>query len=202
MDTERRCVVCGGPLVVKKYYDKNGYFKGYGQSFKKQTCSRACTNTFRAGIDPIARFWSHVDQSGGDNACWPWMLSRHRQGYGRLAWDGKQELAHRVAYFLTRGVWPTGDVRHTCDFPPCCNAAHLIDGTTKENVDDMFSKDRHHHRGMANPNVALTEDDVRRIRRLYATGDYSQQAIADVYGVHQTTISSIVHRALWSHVDD
>ena len=34
-------------------------------------------------------------------------------------------------------------VRHTCDNPRCCNPAHLILGTDKDNTDDMLTRNRY-----------------------------------------------------------
>ena len=47
----------------------------------------------------------------------------------------------------------------------------------------------------------LTEDDAREIRRLYAAGEYNQYELAEIYGVHQTTIGHVVLRRSWRHVD-
>ena len=38
----------------------------------------------------------------------------------------------------------------------------------------------------------LTMEDAREVRRLYATGEYYQQGLADLFGVAQTNISQIV----------
>lgn len=92
-------------------------------------------------LDP--RFWSYVDQSGGPDACWPWMRSVDRQGYGRQVVDGHGWGAHRIAWTLTRGPIPDGLVTcHHCDNPPCCNPAHLFVGTQRENLADMKRKGR------------------------------------------------------------
>lgn len=88
-------------------------------------------------------FWARVDQSGGDQACWPYMGARRAAGYGRLRVRRKHELAHRIAYQLRHG--PLDDqlmVCHSCDNPPCCNPAHLFAGTHQQNVDDKVAKGR------------------------------------------------------------
>jgi group I intron endonuclease len=56
--------------------------------------------------------------------------------------------------------------------------------------------------GEKNGRAVLTDSDVREIRRRFAAGGISQQALADEYGVHQTAISKIVRRRAWSHLAD
>ena len=43
-----------------------------------------------------------------------------------------------------------------------------------------------------NGNSKLTNDQVRSIRRYYATGDYTQQSLANFYKVTKTTINYII----------
>lgn len=54
-------------------------------------------------------------------------------------------------------------------------------------------------RGMAQRNARLTDDDVREIRALSASG-MSQHAIAALYPVNRTQIQKIIKRQRWSHV--
>lgn len=49
--------------------------------------------------------------------------------------------SHRMAYALTNGP-PENDVLHRCDNRPCCNPAHLWDGTQADNMADMVAKGR------------------------------------------------------------
>lgn len=89
------------------------------------------------------RFWGKVNRIGFEE-CWEWMAARDPNGYGRIG--GKRpraELAHRVAYRLTRGDIPLGlHVCHSCDNPPCCNPNHLFLGTDLDNNRDMRAKGR------------------------------------------------------------
>ncbi len=46
----------------------------------------------------------------------------------------------------------------------------------------------------------MTEQSVLEIRRLYATGEFSQQSLANKFGTEQTNISQIVRRKTWAHI--
>ena len=55
-------------------------------------------------------------------------------------------------------------------------------------------------KGVKHPSVKLSEEQVIQIRELYASGSHTQQEIADVYHVTQSTIGSIVRGERWSHL--
>ena len=54
--------------------------------------------------------------------------------------------------------------------------------------------------GERSPSAILTEQDVIRIRALYAAGGTSYNALAKETGMHKTTIQKIVERKTWSHI--
>ena len=55
-------------------------------------------------------------------------------------------------------------------------------------------------RGEKSPTSLLRDKDVRRIRRMLATGRWSQREIADQFGVVPMVISDIKLRKTWRHV--
>lgn len=70
--------------------------------------------------------------------------------------------------------------------------------------------ERERLRGQTNPRAILTDDQVREIRRLYASNtsldrwsrkQYSQDRLAQMFNVRQITISTIVTRRAWKHID-
>ena len=150
--------------------------------------------------DPVTRFWSKVDQSGGPDACWNW-TDRCIRGYGHLQLGrGTKIRAHRFSWELHFGSIPEGlFVCHTCDNPSCCNPSHLFLGTVQDNTADMVEKGRQ-ARGTKHHNAALTEDDVRRILSLPKTGS-NARALSEELGVSRTSIYNIWAGKTWAHVD-
>jgi hypothetical protein len=138
-----------------------------------------------------ADFWAKVLILGPDD-CWPFTGSRQRRGYGQFKYQGRNWRANRLALYLTAGKLDE-DALHTCDNPPCCNPSHLYDGdhaaNTRDRVDRGRTKVRAEH-GMAR----LSEDDVAEIRSLQG---WTQQAIAERYGVTQSYVSKILRNARW-----
>jgi hypothetical protein len=55
--------------------------------------------------------------------------------------------------------------------------------------------------GIEHHKSKLNEDDVREIRRLYATGMVSQTKLAKQFGVNQANIGFIVRKEIWKHVE-
>lgn len=62
------------------------------------------------------------------------------------------------------------------------------------------SRARNPSHGESNPNARLTAEEVREIRRLYATGNYSQTELAESFKTKQVTISAITRRRIWAHL--
>lgn len=150
------------------------------------------------------RFWSRVTV-GGPNECWIWngaTTGHPRIAYGRFRYYGKTTMAHHVPLLL-EGEEITGDTRvlHRCDNPLCVNPAHLFLGTQADNIQDMIEKgrDNRSRKGEENPSVKLAYPQVLEIRDLYDRG-LSQQEIADMFSVNQTTVSRITRRVIWSHL--
>lgn len=82
-------------------------------------------------------------KSGPKTKCWNWLKSKQHRGYGNVRYDGKWRMAHRVAYYTTKGPIPEGNVvMHICDNPSCVNPKHLKTGTQSDNLRDMMAKGR------------------------------------------------------------
>lgn len=163
-------------------------------------------------MDIVERFWSHVDKSGGPDACWPWTAARLKAGYGIFQAE-KTRTSHRFAWEATNGPILDGlHVLHKCDNPPCVNPVHLFLGDNKANMRDRDAKGRtlagdahpartrpdYMKRGSAHWRAKLTESDVQSIRA--SVPGESMASIARRYGVSPESIGDIVHRRTWRHV--
>lgn len=51
-----------------------------------------------------------------------------------------------------------------------------------------------------NPNSKLTAKQVRQIRKSYATGQHTQKALGNMFGVAPGHISNIINRKKWRHI--
>lgn len=123
--------------------------------------------------------------------CWPWKYGLDSHGYGRTSKYKGECSAHRVSYKMFAGKIPRGlFVLHKCDNPPCFNPNHLFLGDHADNGRDMAEKERSRH-------TFLTKKDVLSIR---GSRGISQFALAEKYGVDQSTISKITHNKRWKHL--
>ena len=137
--------------------------------------------------------------------CWIWTGYVSDQSaakcYGRVVWQGNAWKTHRAAYETWNGTIPKNmHVCHTCDRPQCIRPDHLFLGTHTDNMADKATKGRQARIvGEDNGNKKLTEKDISIIRVWHKSGK-SQTALANQFGVHQTTISCIVRRSTWTHL--
>lgn len=135
------------------------------------------------------RFWHYVDR-GAPDACWLWRGGVSRSGYGGFWLRGRTEGAHCVAFALGGGVLPSGKVvRHDCDTPLCCNPAHLLLGTYRQNTADMWRRGRA-QRGERSPSAKLTDAQVAELRAQRASG-VPLKALAVRYGVTESRVSQL-----------
>jgi hypothetical protein len=159
----------------------------------------------RKRVDPVKRFWSKVDIGSADE-CWEWNGPISNCGYGNFSVGGKrspdfrQWAAHRYAWFITHGeLLPELNVCHKCDNRRCVNPNHLFLGTNADNVRDKVKKQRQ-ARGSKQGHSKIAETDISVIVRLYNDGK-SQREIGEMVGLSQATISRILRRDLWTHVE-
>lgn len=146
----------------------------------------------------LERFNAKVNREPGhgpDGDCHAWTGTTTR-GYGMIWHDGRMHLAHRIAWLLRTGTWPTDKVLHTCDFPPCVRFDHLFEGTQADNVADCVAKGRARGgclRGERNGQAKLTAEQVAVIRADTGTG----RALAARFRVSEATVSMIRSGQSW-----
>ena len=86
-------------------------------------------------VSDLRERWAARVEVGAADECWPWAGYLSAEGYGRLGFQGRDLLAHRIAYELYIGSIPTGlTIDHLCRNRKCVNPAHLEAVTRGENV--------------------------------------------------------------------
>jgi hypothetical protein len=130
-----------------------------------------------------------------NNGCWIWQRETHK-GYGRIYFDGKRMRAHRASYMAFNGeLQEDMSVCHSCDNPTCVNPEHLWLGSHSENMRDGYRKGR-----VRLPWQKFTAEDVLEIRRLWATGDFTQKQLAEKFNTSAGYIKVLVNRRAWQHL--
>lgn len=137
-----------------------------------------------------------------DTGCWVWQKHIGAWGYGMFGRSSggvrKTYKAHRASYELYVGPIPDGMmICHKCDNPACCNPEHLYAGTGSDNMNDMWSRDRHpKHNSKAG--AKITVEQVNEIRELEGTGTLRE--IGAKYGISAQSVLNIFNRTRWKDV--
>lgn len=131
-----------------------------------------------------------------DDSCWNWTSTMNSEGYGMLSMNGKLIRAHRISFRMFRGELLHGmEVCHRCDNRLCVRPSHLFLGTHKDNMQDMFKKNRRRTvRGEASGRAKLTEEQVKQIRE----SSDSHAVLARKFGVYKATVTAIKTRRSWA----
>ncbi len=142
-------------------------------------------------------FWGRVHFEGPD-ACAPYVGPgvRTKDGHIRISVAGKKIYVHRYSFMLANGFWPQV-CRHTCDFPPCVNPHHLLNGTQADNVADREERGRRTSRLPRRPqhwSSRLTEKDLTELIEARALG-IRATVLAAEYRVSAETVRSVWRRA-------
>jgi hypothetical protein len=145
--------------------------------------------------DLASRFWPKVKKGAPDD-CWPWIAAHDQRGYGKLGWKGENKRATHVSLFLLHGAWPTQDVLHSCDNPPCVNPAHLREGTHLENMREAIERGRFGEQQGRNF-AKLTGEQAAEIRRRSTDGD-ALSALAVEFNVSLQTVWRIREGLTWN----
>jgi hypothetical protein len=101
-----------------------------------------------------------------ETGCLEWTGALNNIGYGMVSIaTGTSRPAHRVAWFLAHGKWPSPQALHHCDNRKCVNILHLFEGTQQDNRTDAKRKGRVAF-GEQHGMHKLTTDEVQQIRKL------------------------------------
>lgn len=141
-----------------------------------------------------------------EGGCILWPGPTTAKGYAEVQIDGSHaSVTQRVLEEFT-GPKPSSDHQtahaphDVCGNRHCVNIEHIRWATHQENQDDRVA-DGTTPLGEKNGNSHLVADEVREMRRLYASGGWTQRALADRYGVHQATVWNIVNGRTWGHIE-
>lgn len=153
--------------------------------------------THWAKMSVFERFWSLVRKRS--SGCWEWngYVEKGGNGHARFKFKGKRDGAHRWSYEFAIGPVPAGLwVLHHCDNGKCVRPSHLYTGTRDDNTKDAVRRGRT-ARGEKHGMSKLTQEEARQIRKLYATGKYTQRQLAKKFNVTQCPIARIVNHKGW-----
>lgn len=139
-----------------------------------------------------------------ENGCWEVQGYPNRSGHVQISSGSRwtqpyvRAKAHQIAWERANGR-PVPDgmvIMHTCDNPCCANPDHLQLGTQRDNILDSIRKGRYNAFGIQK----LNAEQVREIRWRAAAGE-TQKSIAKSFNIARNTVSGIVNRKTWDHLD-
>jgi hypothetical protein len=144
------------------------------------------------------RFWKKVDIVDCLDSCWEWKRGKDKDGYGHFSILGTGYGSHRIAYQLHNKIIIVSSsicVLHKCDNPPCCNPHHLWLGRQLDNAIDMMNKGRFtFYYGKYNGGAKYTHAQIKLIRRLWITGNYTLVELGELVGISKSQVFNIVHQ--------
>lgn len=120
----------------------------------------------------------------------------------RLCRNGKYHsyAVHRLVLEAFVGPCPEGmEGCHEDGDPTNNDLTNLRWDTHKGNMLDSV-KHGTSTKGIRSGRAKLTEDQVRLIRKLYATGNYIHRTLSNRFGIAMVTVSYIINRVIWKHI--
>lgn len=162
---------CGGTApIARQSLSKTGDVRGEPLRFIKghQTRGRRKPGPLYV-VDP-------------ETGCWVWQR-KITHGYAYITINKQTLRAARYFYEEHVGPIPEGlTIDHTCRNRACVNPAHLEPVTITENI-------------RRKPTTKMTEEGASEVRRL--SHHMTQRELADLFGVHQSSISRILGGKTW-----
>lgn len=134
--------------------------------------------------------------------CIVWPFAKSTNGYGVVAWKGRQTSASRVCCELFHGAPATSklEAAHSCGngHLGCVNPRHLSWKTPADNARDKIAHGTH-PRGERHPSARLTVDAVREIRRRH--GSEPPGTLAAEFGITRSYLWQVARGQTWGFVE-
>lgn len=147
----------------------------------------------------IARFFKNVQIT---KSCWLWIGKTKKGKYGQIRIHGKNVLAHRFTYEIFMGPIKAGYFilhKEKCGNPNCVNPGHLYMGTQADNIRDRDSWGNAAI-GEKNAFAKLSNKEVLKIKQLREKHNYTHETLANMFGVSDSAIWSIINGRTWKHL--
>ncbi len=174
----------------------------YGVSVAGKWSGKKSIRSHGMTVDEVIK-WVHSKCTQTDTGCLIWNGKVGDQGYASVNIRGKSFLIHRLVCEQHFGRKLVGEecALHKCDIRRCVSPFHLFIGTRKDNNDDKtFKKRNNSPRGESHGSAKMTTKEAREVIDLIKDGRMRLKDIADVYGVHPTTVSGIKSGRKWSYI--
>lgn len=125
-----------------------------------------------------------------------------KDGYCNVSVNGKQRLAHRIAFELFNGEIQEGKiVCHTCDNRRCINPKHLYAGNHSLNALDRQKRNLNSSQlGESNRASKLKECDVLEIRK-YSSLGVCPDELSKKFGISPFYIKDVISGRRWGHLE-
>jgi hypothetical protein len=142
-------------------------------------------------IDAMRERFITKQKINPDNGCWEWTGCKSKEGFGLFWLEGRNALAHRIAWFLQYGKMPKEDIIHSCGNPVCVNPKHLFLLDPKEKYIFFREKGK---QGIVPSQSKLTDEDIANIKDLYENSELTLKEIGILWGVSGQYISKLGKR--------
>ena len=146
----------------------------------------------------IKRFWEKVYVKD-ENDCWLW-IGGQSKGYGTFWVTSRNYGAHVISFRIANpNINIVGEILHTCDNKICVNPKHLTIGSHSQNMKDAALRGQI-DKGEDCHNARFSEENILEIRRMFTTGYYSINELAERWHTTRRAIQLIVYRQKWKHI--